>query len=75
MTRQEANMQIIAELTEFFSKPEHKNVRFFQGLTEMGLFKQQIDDRMNVTGIDDPFHQESTKTLNHITEFTKSHIK
>ena len=64
MTRQEANMQIIAELTNFFSKPENRDVRFFQGLTAMGLFNQQIDDRLNVTGIDDPFHQESTKTLN-----------
>jgi len=68
MTRQEANMQIIVELTNFFSKPENRDVRFFQGLTVMGLFNQQIDDRMNVTGIDDPFHQESTKTLNIIKD-------
>jgi hypothetical protein len=63
MTRQEANLEIVKKLEEFFSKPEHKDVRFFQGLTSMNLFVQQYDDRLNVTGIEDPFFQESVKTL------------
>jgi len=63
MTRQEANLEIVKKLEEFFSKPEHKDVRFFQGLTSMNLFVQQYDDRLNVTGIEDPFHQESRTTL------------
>lgn len=63
MTRQESNLEICKKLTDFFSRPENHDIRFFQGLTNLGLFYQQFDDRMNVTGIDDPFCQESTKTL------------
>lgn len=71
MTRQEANLEIVKKLEEFFSKPEHKDVRFFQALSNMGLFTQQVDDRLNVTGIDDPFWQESRTTVEIVNKFFK----
>lgn len=69
MTRQEHNLEICQKLTEFFSNPNHKDLRFFQALSAMDLFTQQYDDRINVTGIDDPFYVESSKTNQDITNF------
>ena len=70
MKRQEANLEICQKLTEFFSRPENADIRFFQALTIMGLLETQIDEHKNVNGVKDPFHQESAKTLQIIKQKT-----
>jgi hypothetical protein len=69
-TRQDHNLEICQKLTEFFSNPNHKDIRFFQALSAMDLFKIQYDDKLNTTGIEDPFYIESSKTNQDITNFT-----
>jgi hypothetical protein len=66
MERKETNMEIIESLKEYFNLPENEGIRFFQGLFNLELFKQQFDDRLNCTGIEDPYHYESEKILNKI---------
>ena len=66
MQRKEKNLEIIETLKEYFNSPENKDIRFFQGLSNLGLFNQQFDDRLNCTGIDDPYYYESEKILNKI---------
>jgi hypothetical protein len=66
MKRKESNLEIIEALKEYFSSPENQDIRFFQGLSNLDLFKQQFDDRLNCTGIEDPYHYESEKILNKI---------
>jgi len=56
------NLEICRKLMEYFSK--NQDVRFFQGLASFNLFNKQFDDRMNCSGIDDPFYEESEVTLN-----------
>ena len=63
---QETNLEICKALTEFFSKPENKDLRFFQGLSTFNLFKQQFDDSLICTGIDDPFYYSNSKVLEKI---------
>ena len=71
MERKETNMEIIEFLKEYFNLPENEGIRFFQGLSNLGLFNQQFDDRLNCTGIDDPYYQESSKTLSLIRKIKK----
>jgi hypothetical protein len=71
MKREKSNLEIIEILKEYFSSPENQDIRFFQGLSNLNIFKQQFDDRLNCTGIEDPYYYESEKVLNHI----KSKIK
>ena len=66
MERKEDNLEILERLEEYFSSPDREEIRFFQGLSNLGLFNQQFDDRLNCTGIDDPFYEESKKTLDKI---------
>jgi hypothetical protein len=66
MQRKEKNLEIIETLKEYFNSPENQDIRFFQGLSNLGLFNQQFDDRLNCTGIDDPYYYESEKILNKI---------
>lgn len=66
MQRKEKNLEIIESLKEYFNSPENQDIRFFQGLSNLGLFNQQFDDRLNCTGIDDPYYYESEKILNKI---------
>lgn len=66
MERREINLEIIEALKEYFNSPDNKDIRFFQGLSNLGLFNQQFDDRINCTGIDDPYYYESEKILNKI---------
>jgi hypothetical protein len=68
MDNSKTNLEICQKLTEYFSRPENKEIRFFQGLTNMGLFKQQFDDRLNCTGIDDPYYMSNEKVLKHISK-------
>jgi hypothetical protein len=68
MKRQEANLEICQLLTDFFANEKHRDVRFFQALHILNLFEMQYDDKLNVTGVKDPFSQESVKTLNIIKE-------
>jgi len=65
-TRQDHNLEICEKLTEFFSNPNHKDVRFLQALAAMDIF-----DYSTETGfIVDPFNTESSKTNQDITNFT-----
>jgi hypothetical protein len=66
MKRKEKNLEIIESLKEYFNSPENQDIRFFQGLSNLGLFNQQFDDGLNCTGIDDPYYYESEKILNKI---------
>lgn len=68
-TRQEHNLEICEKLTQFFADPKHKDIRFFQALCNMDLLVQQYDDRMNVSGVEDPFHKESSTTNKQIDKF------
>jgi hypothetical protein len=68
-TRQQHNLEICEKLTQFFSDPNHIDLRFFQALSAMDLFTQQYDEDRNVTGIEDPFHKESSKTNKDIINF------
>lgn len=70
MERKESNLEILERLKEYFSSPEMEGIRFFQGLSNLGLFNQQFDDRLNCTGIDDPFYEESKRTLDKIKSKT-----
>jgi len=60
MGRKEDNLEILERLEEYFSSPDMEEIRFFQGLSNLGLFNHQFDDRLNCTGIDDPFYEESS---------------
>lgn len=68
-SRQENNLEICQKLTEFFSDPNHSDVRFFQALSSMNLYKNQYDEELNIIGIEDPFYIESSKTNQEITNF------
>ena len=72
MKRKEENLQILKELEKYFSSPDMEGIRFFQGLFNLGLFNQQFDDRLNCTGIDNPFYEESKKTLDKIKNNAKN---
>ena len=65
MTRQEHNLEICQKLTEFFSNPNHKDLRFLQGLAAMEVFDYSTDTGFVV----DPFNTESSKTDQAITNF------
>ena len=65
MTRQEANLEIIEKLKQFFT--ENPDIRFFQGLQILKL--QNITSTLTAHdeveySIEDNFHEESTTTLN-----------
>ena len=68
-TRQEHNLEICQKLTEFFSDPNHKDIRFFQALNAMDMFTNRVDDFGVVHGINDPFHTESKTTNDTIDKF------
>ena len=65
MTRQEHNLEICKKLTEFFSNPECKDLRFFQGLAVLDLLDYNIDQGFVI----DPFNTESKTTNNTIDKF------
>jgi hypothetical protein len=66
-TRQEYNLEICDMLTEFFSQPEHADLRFFQALSIMDTF-----DYNTIQGcVLDPFSKESKETNNKIYKFLK----
>lgn len=65
MTRQEHNLEICQKLTEFFSNPNHKDLRFFQALAAM----ETIDYTTEIGLVVDPFNKESSKTNQDITNF------
>lgn len=65
-TRQEINIEICELLIEFFSKPENRDLRFFQALSNIGLFNPQFDDQLVCTGVDDPYQQDSKLTRDKI---------
>ena len=65
MTRQEANLEIIEKLRQFFI--ENPDIRFFQGLQILELQKGELEFDIThdpFTCITDNFHEESTTTLN-----------
>jgi hypothetical protein len=64
-TRKEHNLEICQKLTEFFSNPNHKDLRFLQGLAAMEIFDYSTDTGFVV----DPFNTESSKTDQAITNF------
>jgi len=63
MDNQKTNLEICQKLTEFFSDPKTKDLRFFQGLTSLDLFNPIYDDRLNVVGVDDPFYVRNEVVL------------
>ena len=67
MERQSANVEICNKLIEFFSKEENKGLRFWQGLTALGLLKHfEIDNDFmsnNFMAIEDNFNEKSLATL------------
>ena len=63
MSNQKTNLEICQKLTEFFSNPENKDLRFFQALSNFDMFKQNYDDRLNVVGVDDPFYMRNEVVL------------
>jgi hypothetical protein len=68
MTRKENNTEILKLLTEYFNRPENEDIRFFQGLSNLGVFTQQMNSEMICTGIDDPYFQDSSNTLMRINQ-------
>ena len=64
-TRQQHNLEICEKLTQFFSNPECKDLRFFQGLAAMDIFDYSTETGFVV----DPFNIESSKTNKDITNF------
>lgn len=68
MDNQSTNIEICEKLIEFFKRPENKNLRFFQALSNMKIFENQYDDRLNVQGIDDPYYYENRKIIKKIDE-------
>jgi hypothetical protein len=71
MVHKETNLEICQKLTEYFSRPENEQIRFFQGLSNLGLFKSQFDDRLNCTGVDDNYYESPEKTLCTISQIVK----
>jgi hypothetical protein len=64
-TRQEHNLEICQKLMEFFSNPECKDLRFFQGLAVLDIL-----DYTTETGfVIDPFNKESKTTNDTIDKF------
>jgi hypothetical protein len=64
-TRQEHNLEICQKLIEFFSNPECKDLRFFQGLAVLDIL-----DYTTETGfVIDPFNKESSTTNKQIDKF------
>lgn len=68
MSNQEKNLEICQKLTEFFSDPKNRDLRFFQALSNMGAFKQQFDDRLNCVGVDDPYYISNDRVIKLINE-------
>ena len=66
-TRQEHNLEICKKLTEFFSNPECKDLRFFQGLAILDILDYDIDRGFFI----DPFNKESKTTNDTIDKFLK----
>jgi uncharacterized protein (DUF2164 family) len=66
MTRQETNLEILSTLKEYFEKEENKDIRFFQGMSNLKLFTLQMDDEFVCIGINDPYYEESVATLDKI---------
>ena len=64
-SRQQYNLEICEMLTEFFSKPENKDVRFFQALAAMDT----IDYNTTQGLVIDPFNTESKSTNDKIYQF------
>ncbi len=64
-SRQQYNLEICEMLTEFFSKPENKDVRFFQALAAMDT----IDYNSTQGTVIDPFNTESKCTNDKIYQF------
>lgn len=71
MVHTDTNLEICKKLTEYFSQPENEQIRFFQGLSNLGLFKSQFDDRLNCTGVDDNYYEQPEKTLLTISKTIK----
>jgi hypothetical protein len=67
-TRQEYNLEICEMLTEFFSKPENSQVRFFQALAIMDT----LDYNTIQGNVIDPFSKESRETNNKIYKYLKN---
>ena len=65
MTRQEHNLEICQKLTKFFSDPNLKDLRFFQGLAAMDT----LDYTAETGFVVDPFNKESSTTNKDITNF------
>ena len=62
MTRQEANLEICEHLTNYFSKPENKDLRFWQGVFNIGV----IDSKLSINHklrIKDDYNMESIESL------------
>ncbi len=68
-TRQQYNLEICEMLTEFFSNPENKDVRFFQALSIMDTLTNKVDDFGVIHGVNDPFNVESKQTNDQIYKF------
>ena len=64
-SRQQYNLEICEMLTEFFSKPENADVRFFQALAAM----ETIDYNSTQGTVIDPFNIESKSTNDKIYKF------
>jgi len=60
MPRYNANLEICQKLTEFFEKPENHDLRFFQGLSVLGMIENQ---HIDIMCIKDNFHEESLATI------------
>ena len=71
MVHKETNLEICQKLTEYFALPENEQIRFFQGLSNLGLLRGQFDDKLNIIGIVDNYYQEPQKTLQTISKTVK----
>jgi hypothetical protein len=65
-TRQEYNIRILKELTEYFNK--HPDMRFFQGLHALSLLKSYNTgtDREVKLVLNDNFYEESSTTYKNL---------
>ena len=66
-TRQQHNLEICEKLTQFFSDPNCKDLRFFQGLAILDILDYTTDQGFLI----DPFNKESkiTNDTININEF------
>lgn len=72
MTRKQANLEIMNELSEYLNK--HPDMRLGQALLAIGILESSpIDNNQNIK-VKDPFYEEPQKMLERVIKTKKERV-